>query len=147
MSESTTGMMIQKLTAWCFLYSSQAKQKINHFLPPLTYLLTSLGASIYIDSGLYWICGICSFWDLSQGDNCKCYQDAHRHCHSLDLFCAALCHVIVSDLHSDFSCAEIWQPRKCGGEIVMQNLHPYPRNASVSKDAAGYFCVTSCRFG
>lgn len=33
------------------------------------------------------------------------------HCHSLYLSCAALCHVTVSDLHSDFSRAEIWQPR------------------------------------
>lgn len=72
--------------------------------------------------------------------------NAHMHCHGPDLSCAALCHVILSDLHTDFSCAEIW-PRQCGGEIVMQNLHMDPRNASVSKDAVGYFCITSCRFG
>lgn len=28
-------------------------------------------------------------------------------CHSPDLSCAALCHVILSELHSDFSHAEI----------------------------------------
>lgn len=78
---------------------------MNHFLTSAHLpAFTSLGASIYIYTGLYWVYDICaSSCLLSQGDNCKRYQGVRMHCRCPYLSCAALCHVALSDLRSDFS--------------------------------------------